>query len=62
MRPLVDSELQQHEAVLRLRHGFELKRRDFFKLVAQENAEKARFSGNFPDRPQGRPETRLRRG
>jgi predicted TIM-barrel fold metal-dependent hydrolase len=37
-------------------------RREFFKLVAEENAEKARFSGNFPDRPQGRPETRLRRG
>jgi isoquinoline 1-oxidoreductase len=33
MRPRADSELQQHAAVSRLRHGFELKRRDFFKLL-----------------------------
>jgi isoquinoline 1-oxidoreductase len=33
MRPPADSELQQHEGVSRLRHGFELKRRDFFKLL-----------------------------
>ena len=33
MHPLADSELRQHEAISRLRHGFELKRRDFFKLL-----------------------------
>jgi isoquinoline 1-oxidoreductase len=33
MHPLADSELRQHESISRLRHGFELKRRDFFKLL-----------------------------
>ncbi len=61
MHPLADSELQQHEAVSRLRHGFELKRRDFFKLlggglvvgIATVRAP-AQESG---DRTQSRPET-----
>jgi hypothetical protein len=37
-------------------------RREFMQLVRHENDEKARFSGNFPYRSQGRPELRDRRG
>jgi nicotinate dehydrogenase subunit B len=33
MKAPADSELQQHEAIARLRHNFDLDRRDFFKLL-----------------------------
>jgi isoquinoline 1-oxidoreductase len=33
MKALADSELQQHEAIARLQHNFDLDRRDFFKLL-----------------------------
>jgi len=36
-------------------------RREFFKLVGEENAEKMKYSGNFPQRPQGRSEIVNRR-
>src|SRR5438874_3271690 len=33
MRPRPDTEVQQHDAIERLHHTFELHRRDFFKLL-----------------------------